>query len=105
IHIDWNRNPNEGTFGALRTDYRLGFAVGSTSLRDGHWHHVAVVFMPRDDAEAPMEIKQYIDGRLEGQGKPSAPGSDIWTYSPDAKVETANNTFWLGSRVGKNNVR
>ena len=62
----------------LRTDYGRGFAVGSTPLRDGRWHHIAVVFIPRDDADSPIEVKQYVDGRLEGEGKPSPPGSDIF---------------------------
>jgi ferric-dicitrate binding protein FerR (iron transport regulator) len=105
FHIAWNRNPNEGTFGALRTDYGRGFAVGSTSLRDDRWHHVAIVLIPRNDPEAPMEVKQYIDGRLEGQGKPDVSRSDIWNYSPDKKVPTADNRFWLGTRVGQDDVR
>jgi ferric-dicitrate binding protein FerR (iron transport regulator) len=105
FHICWNRNPGEGTFGALRTDYGHGFAIGSTSLRDDRWHHVAIVLIPRNDPEAPMEVKQYIDGRLEGQGKPDVSRSDIWDYSPDKTVPTADNRFWLGSRLGQSDVR
>jgi len=54
IHIAWNRNAEEGTLGVLRTDYGRGFAVGETPLRDGRWHHIAVVFVPRDDSESPV---------------------------------------------------
>ncbi len=50
IHISWNRNPAEGTVGVLRTDYGGGFALGSTPLRDGEWHHITVVLIPGEDA-------------------------------------------------------
>jgi hypothetical protein len=104
FHIAWNRNPGEGIVGALRTDYGGGFAVGATSLRDGRWHHVAVVFIPRDDAERPMEVKQYVDGRLEGEGRPSPSGSDVFKYSADNN-DAANGTVWLGCRLGPRGVR
>ena len=99
IHIGWNRNANEGPWGVLRTDYGGGFALGSTPLRDGKWHHVAVVFIPRDDPANPVECKQYVDGRFDGEGKPSTPGSDIFTASGE-HAQTANGTVWLGCRLG-----
>ena len=51
VHIGWNRNPAEGTIGVLRTDYGGGFALGATPLRDGRWHHVAIVFSPDPDPQ------------------------------------------------------
>src|SRR5262249_27306590 len=75
VHISWNRNPTEGTVGVLRTDYAGGFALGATPLRDGRWHHIAVVFVPGDELGAPVQVKQYVDGRFEGEGAPSPPGS------------------------------
>ena len=81
IHIVWNRNASEGTIGVLRTDYGGGYALGATPLRDGRWHHIAVVFIPRDDPQRPIEVNQYVDGRLEGEGKSSTPGSDVFMYS------------------------
>lgn len=105
IHIGWNRTPGEGTLGALRTDYGGGFAIGATPLRDGNWHHVAVVFMPKDDPKSPMEVKQYVDGRFEGEGRPSPPGSHIFMYPTQASPDTANGVFWLGCRLGINGVR
>jgi hypothetical protein len=104
FHVGWNRNPNDGTVSALRTDYGGGFAIGATPLRDGQWHHIAVVFIPRSNAESPMEVKQYVDGRLEGEGKPSPPGSDIF-MSTDNNALTMNGTIWLGCRLGTKNVR
>ena len=101
IHIGWNRNPNEGTVGVLRTDYGGGFAVGSTSLRDGLWHHISVVLIPGADAKSFVEVRQYVDGRFEGEGKPSPPGSEIFTKLSGA----TSGTVWLGCRLGINDVR
>lgn len=101
VHIGWNRNPNEGTVGVLRTDYGGGFAVGSTPLRDGHWHHVSVVLIPDEDGKASMQVMQYVDGRLEGEGKPSPPGSEVFTKIGNA----TSGTLWLGCRLGLNDVR
>jgi hypothetical protein len=102
IHIGWNRNPNEGTVGVLRTDYGGGYAIGATPLRDGRWHHIAVVILPRNDPQNPLEVNQYVDGRLEGEGKPSPTGSEIFTRTPGT---IANDTVWLGCRLGINGVR
>ncbi len=65
VQISWNRRPAEGALGALRTDFGGGHAIGTTSLRDGKWHHVTVYFAVADDPNAPVQVKQYIDGRLE----------------------------------------
>jgi hypothetical protein len=106
IQIVWNRFPNEGTVGALRTDYGGGFAIGKTSLRDGRWHHIAVVFIPRNDERTPMEVKQYVDGKLEGEGHPSPSGSDVFLYSTQSNSEmAANGTIWMGCRFGVKGVR
>jgi len=102
IHIGWNRNPNEGTVGVLRTDYGGGFALGSTPLRDGRWHHISVVLIPgEEDGKTFVEVKQYVDGRLEGEGKPSPPGSEIFSKLSGA----TSGTVWLGCRLGIDRVR
>ena len=103
FHISWNRNPNEGVIGALRTDYGRGFAIGATPLRDGRWHHIAVVFMPTAEPQRPIEVRQYVDGRLEGEGRPSPPGSDIFMKSGNAYATSG--TIWLGCRLGIKGVR
>ena len=63
--IGWNRNPQFGALGALRTKVGRNSIAGTTPLRDGRWHHVAVVFKPGRKPDA-MQIRQYVDGRLEG---------------------------------------
>jgi hypothetical protein len=102
IHVSWNRNPTEGTVGVLRTDYGGGYAIGATPLRDGRWHHIAVVLLPRDNPKNPLEVNQYVDGRLEGEGKPSPPGSEIFNRITE---NTSTDVFWLGCRLGVNGVR
>jgi hypothetical protein len=102
IHVGWNRNPNEAALGVLRTDYGGGYAIGATPLRDGKWHHIAVVILPRDDPSNPLKVNQYVDGRLEGEGKPSPPGSDIFSHSSE---NASNDAVWLGCRLGVNGVR
>ena len=104
VHIGWNRNPTEGTVGVLRTDYGGGFALGATPLRDGRWHHVAIIFVPGEDAATPAEVKQYVDGRFEGEGKPSPPGTQSSTRSRDENATLAD-TLWLGCRLGNDGPR
>lgn len=105
IQIGWNRNPDEGTVGVLRTDYGGGFAMGATPLRDGQWHHIAVEFIPSEDADKTMLVKQYVDGRFEGEGKPSPPGSDIFKTIDQQKALSLKDGIWLGCRLGINGVR
>ena len=106
VHINWNRNPVEGTVGVLRTDYGGGFALGATPLRDGRWHHVAVVFAPGDDEKSPVEVKQYVDGRLEGEGNPSPRGARKSPVVDDAQdTATQTNVIWFGRRLGHERQR
>ena len=105
IQIRWNKEPDEAMVGALRTDYGGGYAVGRTQLRDGKWHHIAVVFVPHNDPRTPMYVKQYVDGRLEGEGMPSRPGSDIFVYSSENTPQDTNGNIWLGCRIGVKGVR
>jgi hypothetical protein len=65
VEIAWNGNPDQGALGALRTSAGRRQMVGSSPLRDGRWHHLAVVFTPARKQDG-MQIRQYVDGRLEG---------------------------------------
>jgi hypothetical protein len=105
VHIGWNRNPTEGTVGVLRTDYGGGFALGATPLRDGRWHHVAVVFVPGENAQTPVEVKQYVDCRFEGEGRPSPPGTEISARFQEENTTKVGDTIWLGCRLGLNGPR
>jgi hypothetical protein len=65
VEIGWNRNPRHGPVGALRTEVGRAFIVGTTQLRDGNWHHIALVFRPAPGRQKKLQVRQYIDGRLE----------------------------------------
>jgi Concanavalin A-like lectin/glucanases superfamily/FecR protein len=96
VHIGWNRNPSEGNVGALRTDFGGGCALGRTSLRDGRWHHITVVFMPGDnDEQTPVQVKQYVDGRLESGT--TIPGKTHVMKTEDAAA--VRDILWLGRRL------
>jgi ferric-dicitrate binding protein FerR (iron transport regulator) len=95
VQISWNRRPAEGAVGALRTDFGGGYAMGTTSLRDGRWHHLVVCFDVGNEPDLPVQVTQYVDGRLESstivQTKMSAqPGRG------DAAVP---DVLWLGARI------
>jgi Concanavalin A-like lectin/glucanases superfamily/FecR protein len=108
VHICWNRNPAEGTVGVLRTDYGGGYALGATPLLDGCWHHISVAFVPGEDANTPVQVKQYVDGRLEGEGYPSPPGVKDEYDSNMTSLDdptTVDDTLWLGCRLGLSGPR
>ena len=105
VTIGWNRNPTEGVLGALRTDAGRGSYVGSAALRDGHWHHLAVVLTPKTkgekpdkiDTDGPWLVRQYVDGRLEATSfKHSLKRSR--NSEPPPAIAT-DETLWIGRAV------
>jgi ferric-dicitrate binding protein FerR (iron transport regulator) len=97
VQISWNRRAGEGSFGALRTDFGGGYAIGSQDLRDGRWHHVAVFFAPGEDPDAPVQVKQYIDGRLESSTITLTPSKVV--RSPLTGDAGLLDVVWLGCRL------
>lgn len=100
--INWNRDRTEGPLGALRTDFRGGHAIGTTSLRDGRWHHVAVCFAPGDDrSDTPVQVRQYVDGHLESSTIVASrvPGPAV---SEDPALI---DLVWIGRRLGPSGPR
>ncbi len=100
--INWNRDRTEGPLGALRTDFGGGHAIGTTSLRDGRWHHVAVCFAPgTDNQDTPVQVRQYVDGRLESSTVMSGR-----TRGPAVAENAAlTDIVWLGRRLGPGGPR
>ena len=82
ITIGWNKKHERGPVGALRSDLGQGVMVGSSNVRDGRWHHVAVVLQPM--ANGHLQARQYVDGRLEGSATSPAP------------YRITTDTLWLG---------
>ena len=50
--------------GGLRAGLLDGQIVGSSDLRDGLWHHVAIVTYGGRQADASTHIMLYVDGNL-----------------------------------------
>jgi hypothetical protein len=63
--IAWNKFQAQGTIGAPRVEFGDGHAIGSTDLRDGSWHHLAVVFLGGPKANIASHVRIYVDGKLE----------------------------------------
>ncbi len=63
--VCWNTRRIDGTIGALRVEFGEGFVIGATDLRDGRWHHVAVVFVGGEVFDVATQVRIYLDGRLE----------------------------------------
>jgi ferric-dicitrate binding protein FerR (iron transport regulator) len=99
IEIGWNRNPNQGPLGALRTETGRGHVVGSTSLRDGRWHHVAVVFSPKPKSDAAMQVRQYVDGRLESPSDRHLPKRGKGSKG-ESLANAADEFLWIGRGLG-----
>lgn len=100
VHIGWNRNPEEGLIGALRTDFSGGHAMGKTSLRDGLWHYISVVFQPGIDPDSPVQVKQYVDGKLESNRVNPGPKLSTAARGPENGNPNLADTIWLGCRLG-----
>ena len=98
VQIGWNSNPEQGALGALRTERGRDFAIGTTPLRDGQWHHIAVVFVPTGGrSQHRVNVNQYVDGRLEGTTLSRA----RTRFSPlaDEAAEPPHDILCLGRRL------
>jgi hypothetical protein len=99
VQISWNRTPGEGPVGALRTDFGGGSALGTTSLRDGRWHHIAVVFSPGDEG-APVQVRQYVDGKLESSTtNPPRRAAALGGSKSETRADLKD-SIWIGCRLG-----
>ncbi len=58
----WNASLDAS--GRLHLDVGSGSVTGTTDLRDGIWHHVAIV-LPDDGSPNTSEISLYLDGNPE----------------------------------------
>lgn len=67
--VGWNFHPEAGQVGALRLTCGPGYVVGTTDLRDGRWHHLAVVFGCEPDPQTGLPVRLYVDGVAENASK------------------------------------
>jgi hypothetical protein len=87
-------NPIErnGPVGHLRVGAHGGQVIGSTDLRDGRWHHVAVVLFQGSHPDIGKHVLLYLDGELE-------PISRRALHEVDTEIEKADHGVWLGRNV------
>ncbi|XPF95773.1 LamG-like jellyroll fold domain-containing protein [Colwellia sp. RE-S-Sl-9] len=78
LHKDyaaWQISPNpetvDGPLGRLRIGTFQAQVVGSTDLRDGQWHHIAVVLYGGEQSDISTHVLLYVDGKLEKTQKKS----------------------------------
>ena len=89
VDIGWNSSPADGAQGALRISGARGHAVGSTSLRDGRWHHIAAVVTSAPPSvgkpAGKWQARLYVDGRLEAwtSKQPTRKGGKLRAISAD----------------------
>ncbi|MEZ0254443.1 MAG: LamG-like jellyroll fold domain-containing protein [Chthoniobacter sp.] len=102
VRVGWNRNPTQGVLGAVRTDAGRSSTVGSTTLRDGRWHHLAIVLSPKmkgekaEKSEGALQLRQYVDGRLETV---SFKRNGKRGKGADAQVASVEEALWIGRAV------
>lgn len=89
LELGWNRTPADGAFGALRLDAPAGTLVGSASLQDGRWHHVAMVLGAPGRNPGRPPLKMYVDGRLENFSGKHPIRQNLERVKDDPE-------FWLG---------
>ena len=71
IQFGANTRPSRGPMGALAVlsgNALKRQATGQKSVFDGQWHHVVLEFSVRSAKSSRVQVKQYVDGRLEGGG-------------------------------------
>jgi hypothetical protein len=69
--ISVNPQESDGPLGALRAGTGQGAVVGSTDLRDGKWHHLAVVMYGGGMPSTATHVLLYVDGWLESTTRKS----------------------------------
>ena len=97
VEIGWNRRPLDGPLGALRTSAGRNALTGTTPLCDGRWHHLAIVLSPKAKADAAPQVRQYVDGRLDGlSAKRSAKRARGFQSEGDTVTGSAEEALWIG---------
>ncbi|BCX50018.1 hypothetical protein HAHE_39260 [Haloferula helveola] len=90
--ISVNPLEEEGLVGGLRVGLHGGQIVGATDLRDGEWHHVAVVLYEGSQPDVGTHVVVYIDGELESL-------SSRTLQKVKTRINTATHGVWVGRNV------
>ena len=71
--------------GNIRLEVTGGFVQGSTIINNGAWHHVAATWA-NDGTPDVLDVKLYVDGRLESSFTTTAPEPISTTASLDVRI-------------------
>jgi len=83
--ISLNPKADRGPLGVVRVG-RIGEPIlGSTDLRDDHWHHLAVIFYGNEERNHETEVLIYVDGELERTLRKGVPIVHTDVSSPNAR--------------------
>lgn len=89
--ISINPLPEDGLVGRIRVGTHLGQIVGASDLRDGRWHHVAIVLYGGLSPDIGTHVLAYVDGEIESISKRT-----LQTIRTDVD---ANHGVWIGRNV------
>lgn len=97
--VSVNGTEEDGPLGHLRIGTHWGQVIGTTDLRDGKWHHCAVV-MYGDEEGAPntaTHILLYVDGELEPAARKSMRAVNT---HPSPGGDRSPHGIWIGRNLG-----
>jgi hypothetical protein len=94
--ISINPWAEEGALGRLRVGTSQGTVVGSTDLRDGLWHHCAVVMYGGERPSTATHLLLYVDGKLEPSLAKQVRDIDTEIHPGDALL---SHGVWLGRNL------
>ncbi|MCU0797705.1 MAG: FecR domain-containing protein [Akkermansiaceae bacterium] len=90
--ISVNPLAEDGPVGRIRVGVHGGQIVGQTDLRDGRWHHVAVVLYPASRADIGKHVLVYLDGQLEALSRRSL-------LALNTRTDEGNHGVWIARNV------
>jgi hypothetical protein len=90
--VSINPLEEEGPVGHLRVGAHGGQIIGTTDLRDGQWHHVAVVLYEGSQPDIGKHVLLYLDGELE-------PISRRALRQVNTQIDRADHGVWVGRNV------
>lgn len=96
--VSVNGTDRHGPLGRLRIGTHYGQVIGTTDLRDGEWHHCAVVMYGDEEGQpnTATHILLYVDGKLEPAARKSVRVVDTVTSS---EGEVKAHGIWMGRNL------